>query len=81
MFKNKYIVSLFLIVLISAAVLIVKGREKVHREFIIKEVRPIVGDIRLTVATTGVVDPQNRLEIKPSINGRIEEISVLLYHL
>lgn len=76
MFKNKYIVSLVLIILISAAVFIVKGREEVNREFIIKEVHPIIGDIRLTVATTGVVEPQNRLEIKPSINGRIEEISV-----
>ncbi len=36
----------------------------------------MVGDIRLTVITTGVVEPQNRLEIKPSINGRVEEILV-----
>ena len=30
----------------------------------------------MTVITTGVVEPQNRLEIKPSISGRIEEILV-----
>ncbi len=76
MFKNKYIVSLLLIILISAAVFIVKGREKINGEFIAREVCPVVGDIRITVATTGVVEPQNRLEIKPSINGRIEEILV-----
>ncbi|MFH1692543.1 MAG: efflux RND transporter periplasmic adaptor subunit [Candidatus Omnitrophota bacterium] len=41
-----------------------------------KEMFPFVGDIVLGVSTTGVVEPQNRLEIKPSINGRIEEIFV-----
>jgi membrane fusion protein, macrolide-specific efflux system len=33
-------------------------------------------DIALTVVATGLIQPQNRLEIKPSIGGRIEEILV-----
>ena len=33
-------------------------------------------DIALTVVSTGLIQPQNRLEIKPSIGGRIEEILV-----
>jgi macrolide-specific efflux system membrane fusion protein len=41
-----------------------------------QEISPEIGDIRLTVTTTGVVEPQNRLEIKPSISGRIEDILV-----
>jgi len=41
-----------------------------------QEINPVIGDIRLTVSTTGVVEPQNRLQIKSSINGRIEEILV-----
>jgi len=32
------------------------------------------GDLKVTVATTGTVKPQNRVEIKPPIAGRIEEI-------
>ena len=32
------------------------------------------GDMKVTVATTGTVKPQNRVEIKPPISGRIEEI-------
>ena len=32
------------------------------------------GDLKVTVATTGTVKPQNRVEIKPPISGRIEEI-------
>ena len=32
------------------------------------------GDLKVTVATTGTVKPQNRVEIKPPISGRIEEV-------
>ena len=41
-----------------------------------KVIHPVVGDVALTVTTTGIVEPQNRLEIKPSVSGRIEKISV-----
>jgi macrolide-specific efflux system membrane fusion protein len=32
------------------------------------------GDIRLTILSTGVVQPENRLEIKPPIAGRVEKV-------
>jgi macrolide-specific efflux system membrane fusion protein len=41
--------------------------------------RPAVvtrGDIRVTVLATGEVQPQNRLEIKPPVSGRIESVLV-----
>ncbi|MBU1147467.1 MAG: efflux RND transporter periplasmic adaptor subunit [Candidatus Omnitrophica bacterium] len=41
-----------------------------------KIINPGVGSVKIIVTTTGVVEPQNRLEIKPSISGRIEEILV-----
>jgi len=34
------------------------------------------GSIRATIATTGAVGPQNRLELKPPIGGRLEELLV-----
>jgi len=34
------------------------------------------GDLKVTVQATGVVQPQNRLEIKPPIAGRVEEVLV-----
>jgi len=34
------------------------------------------GDIAVTVAATGIVQPRNRLEIKPPIAGRVEEVLV-----
>lgn len=41
-----------------------------------EEIRPEIGDIRQVISTTGTVEPQNRLQIKPPIGGRIEEILV-----
>ncbi len=40
------------------------------------ETRPMIGDIKRTINTTGTVEPQNRLEIKPPIAGRVEAILV-----
>lgn len=34
------------------------------------------GDLEITILSTGVVQPQNRLEIKPPIAGRAEEVLV-----
>jgi macrolide-specific efflux system membrane fusion protein len=42
----------------------------------VKLINPTVGSIKSVISTTGVVEPQNRLEIKSPINGRIEEIKV-----
>ncbi len=43
---------------------------------ITKEVEVIKGDIDVTVLATGVVQPENRVDIKPPINGRVETILV-----
>lgn len=42
----------------------------------IQVIHPTYGTIQTVISTTGTVKPQNRLEIKPPINGRIEEIFV-----
>jgi len=42
----------------------------------IELIQPVMGDVLITIATTGVVEPQNRLEIKPSIGGRIDSVLV-----
>ncbi len=39
-------------------------------------VKPVRGEIAQVVSTVGTVKPQNRLEIKPPITGRIEKILV-----
>jgi macrolide-specific efflux system membrane fusion protein len=76
MFKNKYVVTILIIVVsVLISIFFIKARNNTNGN-ITKEIHPYRGDIKLTVTTTGVVEPQNRLEIKPSINGRIEKILV-----
>jgi len=34
------------------------------------------GDIQVTILSTGTVQPENRLEIKPQVSGRVEQVMV-----
>jgi macrolide-specific efflux system membrane fusion protein len=47
--------------------------EKAPRDEVVKAER---GDVRVTILSTGQVKPQNRVEIKPPISGRVEEVLV-----
>lgn len=77
MLKNKLpLISLVIIVLLVSIGYFYKTKTSEKKNIISQEINPERGDIRLTISTTGVVEPQNRLEIKPSIGGRIEEILV-----
>ncbi|MEW6516206.1 MAG: efflux RND transporter periplasmic adaptor subunit [candidate division FCPU426 bacterium] len=42
----------------------------------VQTVQPEYGSIQVTVSTTGTVEPQNRLELKPPIAGRVDQILV-----
>lgn len=48
-----------------------KAPEIIYREFTVE-----VGDMRVSISASGTVSPANRLEIKPPISGRIEDIFV-----
>jgi macrolide-specific efflux system membrane fusion protein len=43
---------------------------------IIKQIRPTKGAIQNFISTTGTVLPKNRLQVKPPVNGRIEQMLV-----
>ena len=77
MIKNKkwaiYIV--ILIAIIAIAIFSAKAKRGPSNE-VTREINPIVGNIQTTITSTAAVQPQNRLEIKPPINGRIDEILV-----
>lgn len=66
-----------LAVVVTAAVVLLRFGAKPSDKDPWREVRPTVGPIRRVVTTTAVVEPQNRLEIKSPIAGRIEEILVV----
>lgn len=39
-----------------------------------EEIKPVIGTIQNIISTTGTVLPKNRLEVKPPVNGRVDEI-------
>lgn len=65
-------VALFVVIVIVAV--IVKRSSETRDGF--KKVAVELGDLDVTILSTGIVQPENRLEIKPPISGRIEEVLV-----
>lgn len=62
-------------VILIAAILILKSKQGSSGD-IVQEVNPVLGAIHTNITSTAVIQPQNRLEIKPPINGRIDKILV-----
>lgn len=74
---NKKDISVTVVVFFLAALFLFLVFLRAERGEVSEEViRPMKEDIKLTIVTTGIIQPQNRLEIKPSIGGRIEEVLV-----
>ncbi len=76
MMKNKKWGIYFSLLIILTISIIIKIKGTRPTEDIVREINPIYGDIQTSISTTGTVQPQNRLEVKPPISGRIEEILV-----
>ncbi len=76
--RNKKLKIIFLVLAIAAvaAVVIWKAKSKGASDEIIQEISPSIGEIKILISTTGSVLPENRLEIKPPVNGRIESVLV-----
>ncbi len=66
------------IFIIAAIAIIASGCAKKDGGWeVLRKVTVTRGDLQTTVSASGQVQPQNRMEIKPSIAGRIEEILVV----
>lgn len=77
MFNKKWKILLIIIVIGGiAAFLIMRSKGGASKGETTTEVTPAIGSIQSLVSTTGTVLPQNRLELKPPINGRVEKILV-----
>jgi len=75
--KNKLkLFFILLVILIIACFAITRSKFKRSSDEIVKEITPTFGTIRTFISCTGTVLPKNRLEIKPPVNGRIEQILV-----
>lgn len=76
--RNKKLkIILGILILIVAAVFLqsMMKRSKSEKE-VIREVKPFFGKIENTISASGIVLPKNRLEIKPPVYGRVDEIAV-----
>ena len=73
--KAKIIFGILLLLAVAAFVTFkIKGKSSSIE--VTKGISPTVGTIQTFISTTGTVLPKNRLEVKPSVNGRIESILV-----
>lgn len=78
MMRNKkwnVVLSIFIILSLSIIIILIFKHKKAALDGI-KKISPVYGVIQTFISTTGTVQPQNRLEIKPPISGRIEKIFV-----
>lgn len=74
--KRNVIITVSLVVLALLGLGLWKKLTPSQTKVQLEEIKPEVGTIMSTVSTTGTVAPQNRLEIKPPIGGRMEKILV-----
>jgi len=72
---NKLFLFTALAAIAVVIVFLVMTRKGPAKEVMV-EVKPFIGSIQTTITSTAIVQPQNRLEIKPPINGRIDKIMV-----
>lgn len=75
--KLKIFLGILIVIIIAITILIIKSKENKNSQVTITEITPTIGNIQSIISSTGTVLPQNRLEIKPPINGRIDEVKVL----
>ena len=75
--KNKVrLLFIIAVILIITGVSIGRLRKKDSSQETVREITPTIGSLQVVVSTTATVLPQNRLELKPPVNGRIEKIMV-----
>lgn len=73
--SNKLFLVIGLVVIAAVAVFLITVKKNPEAE-VMREIKPFMGAIQTTITSTAIVQPQNRLEIKPPINGRIDQIMV-----
>ncbi|MDP2942153.1 MAG: HlyD family efflux transporter periplasmic adaptor subunit [Candidatus Omnitrophota bacterium] len=77
MFNKKWKIFLvFIVIAAAAAFLVIRSKSGAVKGETTQEITPTTGAIQNFVSTTGTVLPENRLELKPPINGRVDKILV-----
>ncbi len=73
----KIIIPILVVVMLSVGGAFYYLRERGQDEKTYQRIEVTRGDLEQTILATGVVEPRNRLEIKPPIAGRVEEVLVV----
>lgn len=78
MFNKRWKILLVIIIITGiAAFLVMKSKSRgAAKGETTQEIAPTTGPVETYISTTGTVLPQNRLELKPPINGRVDKILV-----
>lgn len=74
--KKIWIFFIMFILLAGLILCLTVVKQKKSPDEVMKEVSPVVSSIKTFISSTGTILPKNRLEIKPPVNGRVEEILV-----
>jgi macrolide-specific efflux system membrane fusion protein len=75
--NKKFIIFILFLILVGGGFFLrAKLKQSKQGAVVTKELNPTVGSIQKLISTTGTVLPQNRLEVKPPVNGRVESIMV-----
>lgn len=74
--KRKILFIIILVLLVVCGLIFMKMRVGRGSAEVAREIKPTVGSMQVVISSTGTVYPKNRLEIKPPVNGRVEEILV-----
>ncbi|MDD5255830.1 MAG: HlyD family efflux transporter periplasmic adaptor subunit [Candidatus Omnitrophica bacterium] len=74
--KKSKLIFIFLLLMIPLSFFLLKSRPQKQNGEAAKELKPSVGSIQVIISSTGTVLPKNRLEIKPPVNGRVDEVLV-----
>ncbi len=77
MFRNKKAQIILIIIAVAAVFFFISSKNKNNKSSeVMVDINPVLGNIEKIISTTGTVLPKNRLEIKPPVSGRLEQILV-----
>jgi macrolide-specific efflux system membrane fusion protein len=74
--KKLKLLLIVIAILVIAGISITSIKQSGSPAEVVIQIKPSIGSITTTISTTGTVLPKNRLEIKPPVNGRIEQILI-----
>ena len=74
--KKIIIITVVVLLLGGGAAYYFYGNKTAAKKSEVKIVSPVIGKIEILISTTGNVQPKNRVEMKPTVAGRVDSILV-----